>query len=371
MSILSFKHVFFVSRSEYFAPLFLDSIIYKVGVPPASICVVRYGVDSGKSKNIQELEGVTYLDSESVDKSVFINAVTITYLSLSSFNSKYIRWLLELSPKIKDKAYMLLTDDEVERWLECKERYGKLIPDPKLHLSCDDVWVLNEQVNFIGLDSVFRDRLTNSLGMKDWEILNATSVFDILPAKQSDSFSNALSSVSEGKKTILLGTKPNAFKYKDVKELIKAFVIQGRQKDFKFIIMWPVTQWRKRVALELYFLYLHKVKNITIDVSILTSLSPFSYNALVSSCSHLLLQARGGGGTAREYIKLGRGKVCIAKGGYNCSLFSQELSVECVLFDSYEDLVKNIDCRIDIQGNALKINEEEQRSIRELAKLYS
>ncbi|MDH6027898.1 TM1812 family CRISPR-associated protein [Vibrio splendidus] len=370
MMRIKFKHIFFLSRTENFSSLFIDSLIGKVGVNPESLCIVRYG-DSSNGNVVDMIEGVTCLDLEDVEDSLFINSTTITYFSLNSYNSKYIRSLLSIAPEIGDKAYMFLTDDEVERWIKCKEKYGILTSDDKLSISDDDIWVLKRQKGFFGLDKIFREKLNSSIGQQDRIFVDITSVFDMLPTLPSEHLFSAISHSRTVSKTILLGTKPSAFKYKDLKCLIQEFVKFGLHKEFKFIIMWPVTQWRKRVLLELYFLYLHKIKKITLDVSILTSLSPLAYNAVVSSCSHLLLQSRGGGGAARLFLKLGLGKVCSVRGGHNGRFFKEGQSIELLEYSTFRELVENLKRDVDIPNNALKINEEEQRSIKELAKFYS
>lgn len=371
MNKFGFKHVLFFLWSDKFASLFLDSLINKVGVDPKKICVVKYGRKLLDNNHLSDTQGVTYLELEDTPDEIFINAETITYFSLNSYNSKYIRLLFEIAPEIAKKTYMFITDDEVERWLKCQVRHGKIIPDKELYISEDDSWVLQHQTNFLGLKNIFKNKLDVILGCREWNFVDTTSVFDILPVVQSSNFRNALDVTTSTKKTFLLGTKPNAFKYKEIRSIIKSFVGFGRHEDFNFIIIWPVTQWRKRLLLELYFLYLHKVKNVTLNVSILTSLPPLAYNAVICSCTHLLLQPRGGGGTARLFLKYGLGKVYTLKGGHNERFFTEAQSVDLIEYSTFNDLAESLDKSVDIQSNALKVNAEELRSIKELAEFYS
>lgn len=175
------------------------------------------------------------------------------------------------------------------------------------------------------------------------------------------------------KKSILLGTKPNAFKYQNIKAMLRALIKAGVHTEYKFVVMWPVKQWRKRLLLDLYLTYLQKIKKQTVDVSVITSLPPpLAYTAVVMSCTHLVLQPRGGASTARQLMKWGgQGKVYVAKGSHNELFFKDAQNVELCSFSTFDELASSLGKQIDVKANASKINAEEQRSLQELATLYS
>ena len=366
------KHVFLVSNTDVFSPLYLDALLYKVNIPPESICVVYFKSNTSVVDEPNKIDGIKYISFFDADKSIFISAKTITYFSLSTLNSLYVRKVLELDSSIKDKCYMFITDDEVDRWLKCIVQHGYIKPDDKLMISDNDVWVLGQQQLFITVESTFRNKLNQVLGRENYQIVDSSVVFDTLPTKSAQGLALSVLDDEKNKRNmVLLGTKPNAFEYQDIKKMLHAFVTRGVNKDFKFVVMWPAKQWRKRILLDLYLFYLHKVKKQPIDISILTSLPPLAYTSMVMSCTHLVLQPRGGASTARQLMKWGQGKVCVAKGSYNELFFKDAQSIDLVSFASFSELAENLNEQIDIKGNAFKINAEEQRSLSVLAKLYS
>ena len=366
------KHVFLVSNTEVFSPLYLDALLYKANISPESICVVYFKNNGSVVEEPNKIDGISYISISDADETVFINAKTITYFSLSALNSFYVRKVLELDSNIKEKCYMFITDDEVERWLKCIDQYGCIKPDEKLLISENDVWVLGQQQCFIALDATFRSKLKRVLERTDIRIVDSGVVFDTLPTHCAEQVESALRLDPSNKgKRIMLGSKPNAFKYKELKSLLNAFVSQGVHKSYKFIVMWPKQQWRKRVLLDLYLFYLRKIKKEVVDLSVITSLSPLAYTTLVMSNTHLVLQPRGGASTARQFIKWGQGVVCVASDSHNDQFFCDSQSVELLRYSTYSQLIEQLEREVDVVGNANKIKSEEQRSLDVLAELYS
>ncbi|MDF5394157.1 hypothetical protein P3693_29520, partial [Vibrio parahaemolyticus] len=174
-------------------------------------------------------------------------------------------------------------------------------------------------------------------------------VFDTLPTKSAETLAiSVYADEKNKKKSILLGTKPNAFKYQDIKAMLHAFIKAGVHTEYKFVVMWPVKQWRKRLLLDLYLTYLQKIKKQTVDVSVLTSLPPLAYTAVVMSCTHLVLQSRGGASTARQLMKWGQGKVYVAKGSHNELFFKDAQNVELCSFSTFDELASSLGKQIDV-----------------------
>lgn len=366
------KHIFLVSRTDYFSPLFIDALIEKAGINHETLGVVVFGCGDIESQYPKKIDAVTYFSYEKVNNSIFLNASTITYFSLSALNSAQVREVLELSPQMKSKCYMFITDDEVDRWLWCKDKHGRLVADVKLNITENDLWVLSQQEQFIALDSAFREKLSQVLERCDFCLVDSSVVFDTLPTKSAETLAiSVYADEKNKKKSILLGTKPNAFKYQDIKAMLHAFIKAGVHTEYKFVVMWPVNQWRKRLLLDLYLTYLQKIKKQTVDVSVITSLPPLAYTAVVMSCTHLVLQPRGGASTARQLMKWGQGKVYAAKGSHNELFFKDAQNIELCSFSTFDELASSLGKQIDVKANASKINAEEQRSLQELATLYS
>ncbi|MGR5459337.1 hypothetical protein [Vibrio alfacsensis] len=366
------KHVFLVSSAEVFSPLYLDALLYKANILPESICVVYFHSNASFVKEPKRIGHVNYVNFSEVDRSIFINAKTITYFSLSPLNSSHVKEVLEIDSNIKNKCYMFITDDEVERWLKCIDKYGCIKPDAKLLISDNDVWVLDRQQCFIALDTTFRNKLKRVLERSDIKIVDAGVIFDTLPTLCSKKLESAINLESIHKvKRIMLGSKPNAFNYKEIKSFLSEFVSRGIHKQYKFIVMWPSQQWRKRVILELYLFYLRKFKKEVVDLSVITSLSPLSYTTLVMSNTHLVLQPRGGASTARQFMKWGQGVVCVASDSHNDQFFCESQSVDLIRYRTYSQLIDQLERDVDIVSNANKIKAEEKRSLDMLIELYS
>ncbi|MEZ8688546.1 hypothetical protein AB4258_08220 [Vibrio splendidus] len=370
--MFQYSHIFLVASREIFSPLFFDALAHKTSIEVKSICVVVFQSESTDPVWPQKVDGITYIAFDDADASLFNNAKTITYFSLSCFNSTFVKQVIELGCDIEQKTYMFITDDEVERWLKCIEKHGAIVEDQSLYLSADDVWVLGLQRNFITLDSVFRSKLETVLGSTDIKIIDAGVVFDILPTKSSVSLEKSVRlDMPSLKPRIMLGTKPSAFSYKEIKSMLTEFVATGAHVNSSFIVMWPKKQWRTRVMLELYLFYLRKVKKQVVDLSMVTSLPPLAYTALVMSATHLVLQPRGGASTARLFAKWRRGAILTSKESYNFGLFNQVYGIEIVGYGSLKELAQGIGVCVDTLDNAKKLELEERRSLQYLDAFYS
>ncbi|MEZ9477058.1 hypothetical protein AB4172_18265 [Vibrio splendidus] len=368
----SCNHLFLCPDNNVFSGLFIDALVNKVGIKSCDITVVFFKTKVDKVSISNDIPGVHYLDYESSGNELFKSAKTITYFSLNSFNSSVVRDVMQISHDMKDKMYMLLTDDELERWILCYEKHGKLIVDKKSNLSKDCLWVINNQENVIALKSAFYGKLSKFISSSVLNVINSSVIFDTMPSKSIESLARVVNLEFTVKENlILIGSKPNAFNFNELKSIIRSFVRKGVNNNSKFIVIWSNKQWRQRVLFEMYILFLNKVKKENIDLSIITSTPSLLYTTMVMSSTHLILQNRGGVSSARLFMKWGQGKVCIEKGSPNEHLYKECQSIDTLSFESFDDLACKVNDPIDIQGNALNINEEEQRSIRELAKLYS
>jgi hypothetical protein len=143
-------------------------------------------------------------------------------------------------------------------------------------------------------------------------------------------------------------------------------------ESYKILIMWHKKHRKQRMLLDLYITWLRHIKRQTIDISYVTALSPVAYTSLISSCSHIVLQRRGGASTVRSYLKLGKGIICIPKSSENEFGFKDALGLDIVSFESTDELILGIlNSKIDVLLNAEKTIAEEKRSIGVLKVIYS
>ncbi|WP_045490683.1 hypothetical protein [Vibrio harveyi] len=366
------KHVILCAGNDTFSPLFIDSLVNKVGVDIDKICVVFFDSKFDLKLNDGKSNYIEYVKYSSVDIDFWMSSESITFISLSSFNSSYIREVMELCPDFRDKMYMFLTDDELERWFICREEKGMLTPSTKLCISEDDLWVIRNLKNVIALKGAFYEKLSEFISPDVLNVIDASVIFDTIPSKQAEYLRKAICLDNTGSKnnSILIGSKPNAFNFDEVKSILRACIDKGVHKSSKFVVMWPKKQWRKRASLIFYLLYLNKIKKEVVDLTVITSMSSIAYTAMVMSNTHLILQPRGGVSSARLFMKWAQGVVCIRKGAPNEHLYKDVQSINILSYESFDDLAERIYEPIDIEANALKINEEEKRSIRTLSGLY-
>ena len=178
------KHVFFISDVDKFFLLFAESLISKLSVDPAAIVAVVY--ESGANNpEINRLSGVEYLDYNKSDIKQYLEAESLTFMSLLSWNSHIAEELILDDPNVLEKLFIFITDDEVSRWLSSYEENGCLMPDHKLKISQSCIFALDRIRLFICPKAYFRVTISKVLRRDDFYVYNASVVFDILPSSAS------------------------------------------------------------------------------------------------------------------------------------------------------------------------------------------
>ncbi|MGR5211875.1 hypothetical protein ACPV4A_15085 [Vibrio rotiferianus] len=368
------KHLFIISGADFFFYLYAEALIKKAGVLPENIIALVFEVD-GKGKESQiPVSKVTYLDASEELLSQAITAQTVTFMSLNRFNSLYMKKVLQLDAGMKDKMCVFLTDDEVDRWEICYKNKGDIQPDLKLHIAEDDLFCLTQIDRFIGHEKTFKPKLDRLLN-RDVGFIDASVIFETLPCDSAHYLAQAEMSCqgwARNEKRILVGTKQKAFSCSEIRKFLQALGKNKKAKDFKLLIMWHKKSRWQRALTDLYLIWLRNVKRQAFDVSYVTAINPIAYTSLVMSCSHILLQRRGGASTVRPYIKNGYGAVCIEKGTPNHYGFKSALDLDILEYSSFDELVeKLVGQQVDITSNAEATKIEELRSIKVLSQTYS
>ncbi|MEZ8121232.1 hypothetical protein ACED30_17130 [Vibrio splendidus] len=366
------QNVFFITKSDRFFYLYADALINKASIAPECIKVVVFDcVDNG---SIDKVPGVDYLNYDEKTLSSLDEARTITFMSLNQVNSTMVRNVIDYSAALLKKTYIFLTDDEIDRWHRSIDKHGKIVPSKKLAIAKNDIYVSERIINFIGHEKTFYKRVTTALGRTDIEFINAGVIFDTLSSHIITPLNDAIlkSELSAGKEQkILIGTKQKSFNLNEIKSILLSLCRYNAGDSHKILLMWHKKHRKQRMLLDLYITWLRHIKRQTIDISYVTALSPVAYTSLISSCSHIVLQRRGGASTVRSYLKLGKGIICVPTNSENELGFKDALGLDIVSFESSDELILGIlNSQIDVKLNAGKTIAEEKRSIDVLRKLY-
>lgn len=91
-------------------------------------------------------------------------------------------------------------------------------------------------------------------------------------------------------------------------------------------------------------------------------LPPTAYNLLVASCSYLVLQRRGGGSTARLFLKWGCGQIIANRNSENATVLRDVFGVKYIEFSNPIKLNSETKDKI-ISTNKFAVETEELRSI--------
>ncbi|SEG69800.1 hypothetical protein [Vibrio hangzhouensis] len=371
------KHIFVISSADKFCFLNLDALIHKCGILPSNLAVIVFPIQGQPLSELLKIDNVDYYEFDDVTLEEIKLAQTITFMSLNRFNSPYARKIIEFDEGMARKSYIFITDDEVDRWNQCHSKFGKLVPYKKLHIVEDDIVCLNRINNFIADRSTFESTLQRTLNRKKVNFINASVIFDTLPYNASKSLESAFNCSDqhyEREAKVLLGTKQHALSYSELREVVNGFVKAENAERYKFLILWNKKRRKERVMFDLYITYLRHIKRQTIDVSYVTALSPIAYTSLILSCSHMVLQRRGGASTARLFLKRGRGMVYTLENSENDFGFRKALGIKTKSFTSFSDigkLVSNLNDDADIEHNIKICESVEQRDVSNLQKLYS
>ncbi|MFM2579380.1 hypothetical protein [Vibrio fortis] len=370
------QNVFFITKNDRFFYLYADALIHKANTLPEKIKAVVFDCIGDLSDgNFDKVPGVDYLNYDESMLSQLEEARTITFMSLNQVNSTMVRKVIDHSENILRKTYIFLTDDEIDRWHHSIEKYGGIVPSKKLAIAKDDIYVTERIVNFIGHEKTFYNRVTSALGRNDINFVDAGVIFDTLPNNIITPLNDAIlkSEQLAGKeRKILIGTKQKSFNLSEIRSMLFSLCQNNVGESYKILIMWHKKHRKQRMLLDLYITWLRHIKRQTIDISYVTALSPVAYTSLISSCSHIVLQRRGGASTVRSYLKLGKGIICIPKSSENEFGFKDALGLDIVSFESTDELILGIlNSKIDVLLNAEKTIAEEKRSIGVLKVIYS
>lgn len=161
-----------------------------------------YALDFDIFDSVKKLDHV--YDVNDISKFDFSSVEKVFFLSLSTRNAGLIEYLLERQYVCRSKIYILVTDDEVDRWNKIYERYGSLCPCKKMLVDDSTILVLEQIENFICLFEPWGSLIKKVLG-RDVNVFDFNAGF--FPENSSLIENNPKQPIRH--LAVLFGAKPN------------------------------------------------------------------------------------------------------------------------------------------------------------------
>ena len=366
------KHLFFIADKDTFSYLFMDSIVNKLNLQKQNIIGIIFST-TGKIKNKnKKIKNLEYMDYNETLIPFILKAKSLTFMSLNNNNAPLIRSIINKDIDVLNQLYIYLTDDEVDRWNKIYAENGQIIENKRKNVSKDVLYIISKIKNFIVPRIYFYDKLRKLLQRDTFNVIDTSVIFDILPHDESEKLNNILhkSELNHGLlKTIMIGTKQNAFNIKKTIKIINSFCKENMHLKYAFVCM---PKPRERLFLDFYLMYLKIIKKKEVQISYFAQMNSLMYNTLIASSSYIILQPRGGGSSARVFLKWGCGNLCIESNTANSKLFEEIYNANVINFKDIRNISRNIkESNIDIVKNKNEIAYEELRSIEVLKKIYN
>lgn len=340
--------------THIFTLLYIDTLVKKCGINKRNICLLS--LDNTPENFYLDQSEVKVFNYNYFSKDALLSVKSITLMSLVTNNAAYIRELFEYSDTFIDKTYIHLTDDEVARWVKTKNTHGKLQQTRNNNLNEDCLFLLTKNRHFIAPKQPFREYLEYVLERDNFNLYDARDAFKTMPSELWDKFKNVYrnrhtDTLPENK--ILIGAKRDSFSQIDTFKIIKALNKKGLFPHFKCLIFVAEKRQYFKLLLTLYSLYLKYFKRIDLNITCHGPANNVTYNSLVMSCSHLILQGRGSMTTARSFLSVGNGVIHIKENTPNDIELTKAEGVNVAKYLTFDELAEQIlNTKINVKSNS-------------------
>ncbi|HCE3704072.1 TPA: hypothetical protein NG682_002800 [Vibrio parahaemolyticus] len=365
------KNIIIGHLDHIFLNLYIDILINYCKCKETDLCIVSLDEDNyTKSLHL----GVPVVHYKSIDASDLDVSKSITAISLNKNNAFYLEEVIRKTNS-KNKIFIHLTDDEVDRWVKTKDIFGKLKPTKDNHVDKHVLYVINNIKNVIAPECYFKDKLKYLFDNRSFNFIDGRDAFKSLPSKLWEELSNLYdgnSSHTKPENRILLGGKKEVFSLSDVISIINFLIFKSKIDNLKLMVFTDSRRKRYRLWLDFYLSCLRRVKRCKVDISYPTPTNSIAYNAMILSCSHFVLQNRGSLSTARSYISMGVGRVYVMKDSPNDIELTMAEGVDVGRYVDYRELAMKIaDNRIDVKKNKAIINSRFKLKYKNLSSIYN
>ncbi|WP_086481669.1 hypothetical protein [Oceanospirillum sanctuarii] len=365
------KNIIIASVENIFTELYIDTLTKKCGIDSENIIVASFDDQNLIAEKKLSVKAIHYKD---IEPSEIQKCNTITIISLHNKNSAALRYLID-NYGIQDRTYIHLTDDEVDRWLKTKNKYGNLIPAKNNFLDENCIYALHKVKNIIAPKPYFSNALEKLVPDQNFVFHDCRDAFKSMKSQLWDQVASIYQknkNESRAERTICIGAKQGAIGLKDTLNIIKALVSENVIPEHKILIFTNKRKKYFRVFIDIYLGYLRHIKKKNIDAAYPTTSNVFTYNAIIMSCNNLILQGRGSMSTARSYIAMGRGAVHVKAGSPNHIELTEAERVDVLSYDSFEKLAKNFKrSSLDLENNKDIMNKRFKEKYSVLEKIYN
>ncbi|EKO3593980.1 hypothetical protein P0F00_003065 [Vibrio metschnikovii] len=371
------KNVFIITPCDRFFYLYIDSLIVKSGLDLDEIVVIVIGVNNESLDGMIKYPNIKYVGEKSITIQTLGECNTITSISLSAKNSPFMEEIFLHFEGVSSKYFLLITDDEFERWSHCYNEFHCLKISKKYQICSSDLFVLEKTENMIGFKNIFHEKITDILG-KDINFIDCGLIFDTMPVSIMNKIEGVtyFDSITESDKKLAMRDIPRVlFRTKTYGldgfiDWARLLLSSRREVEIHFVTFMsnPIFIIFSEI-IRLYSKLFFKAK-FKIDYNMHSS--PYSYTMNLLGCSHLIVQSRGGGSTARTFIKFNGGIVLAEHDSHNHKFLSEGYAFDILTYQSISqvtDLIKNGEIRLSY--NQCISQQKENESLSLLSNVYS
>ena len=337
------KHIFLSSTNPHIINLILNliqnSIINKEDV------ILLLDTVTTNSQNIEiqckayNIDYMYYKESKVVN----IQPITLNSLSLQPNTARILIDFLEQGKVTTNQINILITDDEVDRWLKLYNETGALKHDDKALIDGNVLKILKLVDNYITRYSTLGGILENLLGRK-LNIIDAVLPFNVLDNNSQKNLEAFLDSRIKYKDPstyrILLFTKHQ--NPKKVFNIIASYLSGKIEIPSNLMItlgIWlPLNP--KGMMLYMSLKALIRIKKLSIKLRLEQPVSSEQYAVMLYGYDCLILQERGGFSTAK-YFAENVGKLITLKGSPNDKALIVNYSINTFNSISYVEAIKD------------------------------
>lgn len=367
------KFVFIITDRDRFFYLYCEALIEHLNLTGSDFVAIVIKTPGGSIERLKKVSGVTYVRHDSIDLALLNTAKNITSMSLSYLNSVFIDSLLKQCPELVDLYCIFITDDEFERWLNCFNEFGVLKESSKYKVTSSDINVLRVVKHMIGFKNVFGESVRNILGRDGIQWIDCGVVFDTLQSNRMSLFSVLAMNMGELNSENYTVSPRVLFRSKEygLKGFLSwlRFLISSLKYDIHLVTF--ISRPSFIIFSELLRLCARVFFNAKVKVDYKMQTNSLSYTMGLLSCSHFILQDRGGASSARTFIKYACGSVIVKRNSHNDVFFHKGYGCDLTRYDDISEVIHLIkNDALKNKSNQERINMAEINSLARLSEFY-
>lgn len=358
------KHVFLSSTNPHILNLLLNLIQKKVIKREETLLVLLD--KTSYTKDLIQNSISHYIEAVHWDelKNSTYNFITLNSLSLQPNTAEIIINCLNANYITADRISILITDDEIDRWLKLYNSEGKLKVNKTALIDENVLKVLSQVDNYIVPYITWGKPLENILDRK-LNIVDAVLPFSVLDYKSQESLEALLYNREKSKVSstykILLFTKYQS--PKRVFNILSSYLSGKVEIPPNSIITLGIWLPLNPKGLMLYMSLkaIVKLRKIPILLRLEQTISSKQYALMLYEYDCLVLQERGGFSTAK-YFAENIGKLITLKGSFNDKTLTFDYGIKTFSSNTYTDALKEA---------VSSMHKNEEKEIRDFAIMLS